>query len=142
MVQFRLQNQWTYRRHLRKRILQNQTFVKVSNVRFVHTGPEASHGTMLYLHNGFGATVSQCSFYGLAPGTPWLENGIYVDNMASVQLNGNNFSHMQPAGGSCIAAVGSGTTALRITDNLFKDFTSQYYIEAAVPSPYIQGNNP
>ena len=122
--------------------LTDQTFVKISNVRFVHTGPEVSHGTMLYLHNGFGATVSQCSFYGVDPGTGWYENGIYVESMASVQLNGNNFNHMQPAGGSCIVALGGATTALRITDNLFSNVGSQYYIDPAVPSPYFLGNNP
>jgi len=122
--------------------VQNQTFVKISNVRFLHTGPEASHATILYLHNGFGATVSQCSFYGLDPSSTLLENGIYVENMASVQLNGNNFTHMRPVGGSCIVATGSGTTALRITDNLFSNVNSQYSIDGSVPSPYFLGNNP
>jgi hypothetical protein len=120
----------------------NQTFTKISNVRFVHNGPEASHGTMIYLLSGFAATVTQCSFYGLDPGTGFYENGIYVENMPSVQLSGNNFNHMRPVGGSCIVALGGLTTSLRVTDNLFFDFTSQYYIDGAVPSPYFFGNKP
>jgi hypothetical protein len=120
----------------------NQTFAKISNVRFVHTGPEASHGTMLYLHNGVGATVTQCSFYGLAPGSGLYENGIFVENMASVQLNGNNFNRMRPLGGSCIVALGGATTSFRVTDNLFSDVNSQYHIGPEVPSPYFHGNNP
>jgi Pectate lyase superfamily protein len=120
----------------------NQTFTKISNVRFNHYGTEVSDATLLYLNGGFGASVTHCSFYGVAPGTVANENGVFVYNCPSVQINGNNFTHMQPGNGSCIVGLGT-SPSLRITDNLFSDVRSQYLVSVSgTPQPYFFGNNP
>jgi hypothetical protein len=122
--------------------LTNETFIKISNVRFRHNGPELADSTMLYINGGFGATVSQCSFYGVNANAVANENGIFVNNAASVQLNGNTFTNMQPGNGSCIVALGT-SPSLRITDNLFSNVRSQYYVSVSgSPQPYYFGNNP
>jgi hypothetical protein len=97
---------------------------------------------MLYINNGFNVTVSQCSFYGVDLNAVGGENGVFVNNAASVQLNGNNFNHMRPVNGSCIVGLGT-SPSLRITDNLFSDVRSQYFVSVSgTPAPYYFGNNP
>jgi hypothetical protein len=121
--------------------LTNPIFGKISNVRFVHTGPNNS--TMLNISGGFNVNVSQCSFYGVDSTTVTVEHGIFVSNATSVQINGNNFSHMRALTGNCMNASGN-CPALRITDNLFSmPFRNQYAISVSgTPAPYYCGNDP
>jgi hypothetical protein len=121
-------------------------WTKVSNVRFNHTGPEAADATLLYIDgqnapNGVtGSTdimVTECSFYGVSPGTVANENGIFASNARFLRFAGNNFTHMQPTNGSCIVVLGS--TVIRVTDNVFDDVRNAYYVSGEMP--YFEGNN-
>jgi hypothetical protein len=44
---------------------------------------------------------------------------------------------MQPGNGSCIVVLGS--TVVRVTDNVFDDVRSPYYVSGEMP--YFEGNN-
>ncbi|HTG44177.1 MAG TPA: glycosyl hydrolase family 28-related protein [Verrucomicrobiae bacterium] len=124
--------------------LTNPGFVKVSNVRFKHNGPDATDGGhMVYINGGFNVTVSQCSFYGpdANSGVPW-ENAIFAINSASLQFNGNNFYNLKAASDYGIVVWGN-SPSLRITDNLFDAYQTQYWISVTgTPAPYYCGNSP
>jgi hypothetical protein len=126
--------------------LENQFMIKVSNVSFNHSGPNTA-GTMLWINYlnpppglDYDAMVTECSFYGVDNiNTP--EHGIFLTNAHSVRLAGNNFKHML-GDGHCIVVYGS-SSVVRITDNLFSDYRSQYFDGNPDPyDPYFQGNNP
>jgi hypothetical protein len=96
---------------------------------------------MLYIdgtNGAFDAMVTECSFYGVSPGTVANENGVFVLDTHSVRIAGNNFSHMQPSNGSCIVVIGS-SSVVRITDNLFDNERQAYFVTPA--DTYYQGNN-
>jgi hypothetical protein len=121
----------------------NQFAIKLANINFQHTGPEAVDATMVYINNSinnmFDVMITECSFYGVSPGQVANENGIFLNNAHSVRIAGNNFTHMQPGNGSCIVVL-SNNTLIRVTDNLFSDVRNRY-IDYAPGQVYYQGNN-
>jgi hypothetical protein len=123
----------------------NHFAVKVSNVSFRHTGfPDVASGTMLFIHDGFDAVVTECTFYGVNLNAATQENGILLQNAHSVRLAGNNFSHMLPVSGNCIGLL-PGSTVVRITDNLFSnDVRGLISVDPSIPpgEVYKSGNNP
>ena len=128
----------------------DQFTIKLSNIHFTHTGPEAVDGTMLYVFNNpwasqFDVMITDCSFYGVSPETVDNENGILLNNAHSVRIAGNNFTHMRPSkNGSCIGIL-SNNSVIRITDNLFSD-VRQMVENQMPPNPndpyYGDGNYP
>lgn len=125
--------------------LTNFIFGKVSNVSFKHTGPETTDGTMLVMSNVTDVMVTENSFSGtVSPNAVPNENGVILIDAHSVRVAGNNFSNMQPtSNGNCIAVL-PASTVVRITDNLFSNVRSQYYVDGSVPPAevYFLGNNP
>ena len=113
---------------------------KVSNVSFRHNGSEIENGTMLSFTNVRPVAVSDCSFHGSGNSTP-LENGIWLNSVTEAQISGNHFTNMQATNGYPIVLF-TGSSLARITDNLFTNVRSRFYIDQSVTDTYYCGNNP
>jgi polygalacturonase len=114
---------------------------KVSNVSFRHNGSEIADGTMLSVTNVMPMLVSECSFAGTTTNGPF-ENGIFLTNVTRAQISGNNFTNMHSQNAGSAIVVYSGSSVVRITDNLFSNVTSQYNDQAPLHDTYYFGNNP
>lgn len=118
----------------------NLSGVKISKVDFAHINPPVTtSGTHLHFYGCLGIQVTDCSFTGNS-GSLKLpdENGVFLTNSRIARISGNTFGGLQPTNGSCIV-VYSGSSGVRITDNLFNNVRQRYY--DAAPDTYFWGNN-
>ena len=98
----------------------NLSTIHVHNVDFSHVSPAAISGTLLYLLNCLDATITDCMFASQVNKIA-DENGIFLTSTARTTISGNHFVTMQPtASGSCIVAY-TGSTTVRVTNNIFSN---------------------